>query len=114
MVVVGVWSIVNDTCASPMLCHPLCSFVNQTVTSILNTAGITSVSGTALNTKFATAADTSQWSWVTYPWSTTSSTTVYTKRAVVGPAGTRGLSQKYYLGAGYNLEQQGAYLNALP
>ena len=108
MVVVGAWVIMNDTCASPMLCHPLCSFVNQTVTSILNTAGITSVSGTALNTKFATAADTSQWSWVTYPWSTTSSTTVYTKRAVVGPAGTRGLSQKYYLGAGYNSEQ-GAY-----
>ena len=84
------------------------SYVNQTLSSILLAAGVTSITGATLNTEFVTAADTSQWSWVTYPWSTTASTTVYTKRAVVGPAGTRGLSQKYYLGAGYNSEQ-GAY-----
>ena len=81
--------------------------MNQTVTAILNTAGVTSITGATLNTEFVTAADTSQWSWVTYPWSTTASTTVHTKRAVVGPAGTRGLAKQYYLGAGYNIKLQG-------
>ena len=85
----------------------VCSFVNQTVTAILNTAGVTSITGDQLNTKMTNAADASQWSWVTYPWSTSSSISVFTKRAVVGPAGTRGLAKQYYLGAGYNIKLQG-------
>ena len=94
----------------PLMCKPVvpvCSFVNQTVTAILNTAGVTSITGDQLNTKMTDAADASQWSWVTYPWSTSSSTSVFTKRAVVGPAGTRGLAKQYYLGAGYNIKLQG-------
>ena len=79
--------------------------MNKTLSTIVTDAGITTITGAALNTQFVNAASMSQNSWVTYPWATPGALGVFTKRAVVGPAGSRGLAKQYYLGAGYNARE---------
>ena len=82
-------------------------YVNKTLSTILSEAGVTSITGAALNATFVAAASASQYSWVTYPWSVSGAAGVFTKRAVVGPAGSRTFASRYYLGIGYNAGEQG-------
>lgn len=82
--------------------------MNQTLSSILSTAGVTSITGAQLNATFVAAATASQYSWVTYPWSVAGAAAVFSKRAVVGPAGGGAFASRYYLGVGYNAGEQGA------